>query len=122
MNAAGEGLEEAISFYNEVADRLKVVETASARFVENAAALEEAETKDDIYRALVACHKDLADADPSFEGVPAALVVYLDAYNAYNAQTLPKNGEIVVAADAMCAVRSLCNLKGIMSLIRSLIY
>ena len=121
MNVA-DGMDALVEEYTAISNRLKAIEEASEKFLGAYEQLDAAETADETYLALVACHKVYDLADASFEGVAEAKAAYESALAAYNAEISPVNAEFAIATDAMCAVRAICNLKGVMTLLRSVLY
>lgn len=100
----------AVAYYEELGDKLALMETDSVILEEAVADISAAKDKDALYAALVKGYTCLENVDATMEGVKEILDAFNAAYNEYMASIGAMNGELSSATDVVSSVRSYCGI------------
>ena len=111
----------AVVYYEELAEKMALIETDSAILKEVASQLPGLEGEDEIYAALVRGYACIENIDVTIDGVQAALDAYNAAYNAYSATINGYNSEVSAATDVTYSVRANCGIDDLVDYVSTIV-
>lgn len=118
MNISNEEVQAAVDIYTAYRDYVAEVEMSALLFIGATEQIAACETREQTYEVLVACFFFRQYIDTSVDGVAEALAVYETALAAYNGEVASVNGDIAATQDAVCQVRAIANVAGIVAVVR----